>query len=318
MENTGKSYNVKPFADNLDLASGGSNSVWAAKYKSALVSQLNSGTDLATANNAARTMADAGRVVPGTQAFNDLKNTIIGINNWDIKSSSIPDAPATGGAALVQNSRLYHTEGQWDLSKTVKIFDLLIGADARVYQIIPDGNNFVDFSRPIADRNVPLANGSFGKDVYYKKFGAFSQVTKTFFQEKLKLFGSLRLDYNPEFDPKFTPRIAAVYSPTDNHNFRVTYQQGYRFPALFEALSYVNNGRVRRVGSLSYINEGLGYLENSYTQASVVNFNAAVAAAGNTDAAALANRNLLQVANLPKAQPEGISSFEAGYKRCSF
>jgi len=318
LENTGKSYNVKPLADNLDLASGGSNSVWAAKYKSALVSQLNSGADLATANNAARARADAGRVVPGTQAFNDLKNTIIGINNWDIKSSSIPDAPATGGAALVQNSRLYHTEGQWDLSKTVKIFDLLIGADARVYQIIPDGNNFVDFSRPIADRNVPLANGSFGKDVYYKKFGTFSQVTKTFFQEKLKLFGSLRLDYNPEFDPKFTPRIAAVYSPTDNYNFRVTYQQGYRFPALFEALSYVNNGRVRRVGSLSYINEGLGYLENSYTQASVVNFNAAVAAAGNTDAAALANRNLLQVANLPKAQPEGISSFEAGYKGVLF
>ena len=318
LENTGKSYNVKPLADNLDLASGGSNSVWAAKYKSALVSQLNSGADLATANNAARTMADAGRVVPGTQAFNDLKNTIIGINNWDIKSGSIPDAPATGGAALVQNSRLYHTEGQWDLSKTVKIFDLLIGADARVYQIIPDGNNFVDFSRPIAHRNVPFANGSFGKDVYYKKFGTFSQVTKTFFHEKLKLFGSLRLDYNPEFDPKFTPRIAAVYSPTDNHNFRVTYQQGYRFPALFEALSYVNNGRVRRVGSLSYINEGLGYLENSYTQASIVNFNAAVAAAGNTDAATLANRNLLQVANLPKAQPEGISSFEAGYKGVLF
>ncbi len=318
LENTGKSYNVKPLADNLDLASGGSNTVWAAKYKSALVSQLNNGADLASATQAARAAADAGRVLPGTQAFNDLKNTIIGINNWDIKSSLIPDAPATGGAALVQNSRLYHTEGQWDLSKTVKIFDLLVGADARVYQIIPDGNNFVDFSRPIADRNKPLPDGSFGNDVYYKKFGSFAQVTKTFFEEKLKLFGSLRFDYNPEFNPKFTPRIAAVYSPADNHNFRITYQKGYRFPALFEALSYVNNGRVKRVGSLSYIDEGLGYLENSYTQASVVNFNAAVAAAGNTDAAALANRKLLQVADLPKAQPEGISSFEAGYKGVLF
>jgi hypothetical protein len=65
---------------------------------------------------------------------------------------------------------------------------------------------------------------------------------------------------------------------------------------------------------LSYINEGLGYLDNSYTQASVVNFNAAVSAAGNTDAAALANRGLLQVANLPKARPERINSFEVGYK----
>src|SRR5205085_8434290 len=78
--------------------------------------------------------------------------------------------------------------------------------------------------------------------------------------------------------------------------------------------SYVNNGRVKRVGSLSYINEGLGYLENSYTQASAVNFNAAVSAAGNSDSAALAHKNLLQVANLPKARPEKINSFEVGYK----
>jgi hypothetical protein len=144
--------------------------------------------------------------------------------------------------------------------------------------------------------------------------GFFSQITKTFFDDKLKLFGSLRVDDNTEFDPKFTPRVAAVYTFKQNHNVRITYQQGYRFPALFEALSFVNNGRVKRVGSLSYINEGLGYLENSYTQASVVNFNAAVAVQGNTDAAALANRNLLVWANLPKARPEKINSLEVGYK----
>ncbi|MFX8496843.1 hypothetical protein ABTL88_19260, partial [Acinetobacter baumannii] len=44
------------------------------------------------------------------------------------------------------------------------------------------------------------------------------------------------------------------------------------------------------------------------------NFNAVVSAQGNTDAAALANRNLLQVANLPDARPEKINSFEIGYK----
>jgi hypothetical protein len=140
------------------------------------------------------------------------------------------------------------------------------------------------------------------------------QITKTFFDEKLKLFASVRGDYNPEFDPKFTPRLAAVYTLNQVHNFRFTYQLGYRFPAIFEALSYVNNGRVKRVGSLSYINEGLGYLDNSYTQASVINFNAAVSSQGNTDQAALANKDLLVWANLPKARPERISSFELGYK----
>ena len=324
LENTGDSYNVKPLADNMDLYSGGASDLktatsWGTKYKNALAAFVTANGALTSSNLAAATLyarqqADASRVVPGTAAFNDLKNTIIKLNNWDIKSGSIPDAPVTGGAALVQKSRLYHTEAQWDLSQFVKIFDLLIGADARINEIIPDGNNFVDFSRPIAERNTALKDGSFGKNVYYKKFGGFAQVTKTFFDDKLKLFGSLRYDYNPEFDPKLTPRIAAVYTVDQHHNFRVTFQEGYRFPALFEALSYVNNGRVKRVGSLSYINEGLGYLENSYTQASVINFNAAVAAQGNTDAAALANKNLLVIANLPKARPEKISSFEVGYK----
>ena len=317
-ENTGDSYNVKPLADNLDLASGGSNNVWAAKYKTALVDQLNKGADLATATKAARTAADAGRAEPGTAAFNDLRNTITKINNWDIQSAATPDAPLTGGAALLQKSRMYHTEAQWDLSKKVKVVNLLAGADVRVYEIIPDGNNFVDFNRAIEERNKALPDGSFGKNVLYKKIGGFAQVAKTFFDKKLKVVGSVRGDYNPEFDPKFTPRLAAVYTYKRNHNFRLTFQQGYRYPSLFEALSYVNNGRVKRVGSLSFINQGLGYLDNSYTQASVVNFNAAVAANGNTDGAALENRQLLQVANLPKARPEQITSFEAGYKSVLF
>ena len=118
-----------------------------------------------------------------------------------------------------------------------------------------------------------------------KKAGVFVQLTKTFFKEKLKLWGSLRGDYNPAFTAKLTPRLAAVYTIHEIHNFRFTYQQGYRFPALFEALSYVNNGRVKRVGMLPVINEGLGYRENSYTPASVAVFNAAVGAALATAAA---------------------------------
>jgi iron complex outermembrane receptor protein len=323
-ENTGNSYNVKPLADNLDLYSGGATDTktavsWGTKFKNALTLFASNNGGLSSANLAAATQyarqqADASRVLPGTPEFERLKNTIIGINNWDIRSSAIPDAPETGGAALAQRSRLYHLEGQWDLSGRIRPFDLLLGADARVYEVIPDGNNFVDFSRPIEERNVPLKDGSFGKNVYYKKVGAFAQAAKNLFGERLKLFGSLRFDYNPEFDPKVTPRLAAVYTVQKEHHFRVTWQQGYRFPALFEALSFVNNGRVKRVGSLSYINEGLGYLDNSYTQASVIDFNAAVSAQGNTDAAALANRDKLVVANLPKARPERIRSFELGYK----
>jgi iron complex outermembrane receptor protein len=319
-ENTGDSYNVKPLADNMDLYTGGNATVWSGKYKTALTNYASShggaltSDNLAAATQYARQQADLGRAEPGTDRFNIVKDSITKINNWDIKSGSIPSAPVTGGAALVQKSNLYHIEGQWDLTQYVKFVNLLVGADARVYELIPDGNNFVDFTRPIESRNTPLPDGSFGSNTYYKKFGGFVQATKTFFNDRLKLNGSLRVDDNPEFSAKVTPRLAAVYTVAEKHNFRFTFQQGYRFPALFEALSYVNNGRVKRVGILPIINEGLGYRDNSYTQSSVAIFNAAVKAAGNTDAAALANRSLLKPGNLPDGKPEGIVSFEIGYK----
>jgi iron complex outermembrane recepter protein len=325
IEHTNHSYNVKPLADNMDLHTGGATDTktatsWGTKYKTALnqYAATHGGAltsdNLAAANQYARAQADAGRAQPGTPEFNALMDTIININNWDIKSGTTPDAPSTGGAALWQNSRYYNVDAQWDLTQYVKSFNLLVGGNARLYSIIPDGNNFVDFSRPIVERNKELPNGTFGSDVIYKNIGGFFQVTKTLLNDNLKLWGSLRIDYNPYFKAIWTPRVAAVYTYNKYHNFRLTYQQGYRFPALFEALSFVNNGRVRRVGSLPFINEGLGYLENSYTQSSVINFNAAVSAQGNSDAAALANQNMLQVANLPDAKPEKITSYEFGYK----
>jgi len=316
IENTGDSYNLKPLADNLDL-SHLSNSAWTAKFKSTLQTEINNHTDLAEAMRRARTAADAGRVEPGTPEFNELKKQITGSNNWD-HISSVPWGTATGGAWLHQMSRMYHTDAQWDLSSKVKVVDLLVGADLRIYEVIPDGNNFVDFSRPAAERNTAEADGSFGSNVYYTKYGAFAQVTKKLLQEKLKIFGSLRVDHNLEFNPKVNPRIAVVYTAAEKHNFRVSFQNGFRFPSLFEALSFVNNGNVRRVGGLSYINDGLNYLDNSYTLASINTFNAAVnvdVKGGMTaNAAALKNRDLLQATDLATTRPERINSFEVGYK----
>jgi iron complex outermembrane receptor protein len=319
IENTGNSYNLNPLALNLDLQNG-SNTVWGGKFRTALQSQLAAGAALPQAMAAARAAADAGRAEPGTQAFTDLKNQITSLNNWD-SGVNVPGAPIPGGAALTQHSRTYHTEGLWNLGQRVKFVDLLVGADARVYQIIPDGNNFVDFSRPLTERSQPG-----GDYVYYKKFGAFGQATKLLLADKLKLTASLRVDYNPEFTAKVNPRLAAVYTVAEKHNFRASYQNGWRFPSLFEALSFVNNGNVRRVGGLARVNEGLNYLQNSYTRASIDQFNAAVnayvAANSGTTAAQAAvlaqNRQLLQVANLPTEQPEQINAFEVGYRSVLF
>lgn len=316
IENTGNSYNLKPLADNLDLTFK-DNKSWGNDYKNALQSAVSSGIDIATAHQLARERADAGRYAPGSDAFQDAKQTIVNINNWD-HASLIKDAPLTGGAALWQKSRLYHTDLQYDLSRyTSAIADILFGADARVNQVIPDGNNFVDFSKPLAGRNTPG-----GKPVYYSKAGGFVQATKRLLQDRLKIVASLRYDKNFDFEGKFNPRIALVYSFLRQHNVRVSYQDGYRFPALFEALSFVNNGGVRRVGGLSKVNDGLGFLENSYTKASVDEFsgavNADIAAGLSKNAAILKNKGVLTVADLPQMQPEHIQAFDAGYKAVLF
>lgn len=321
IENTGDSYNLKPLADNLDLTNL-SNTNWKNIFQTTLQDRLNSGVNLNDAFILARQQADKNRVIPGTAAFEQLKNTIIGINNWDSANSGIAGAPATGGVKLEQKSRFYQGELTYDFTRFVKIFNLLAGADYRLYSITPDGNNFVDFNRPVSERNIPLSDGTFGNNVIYQKYGAFVQLTKLFFQDKLKVNLALRADRNPEFETKLNPRLSIVYSPVNEHNFRASFQNGYRFPSLFEALSFVNNGNVRRVGGLSKANDGLGYLENSYTLASIDQFisavNKEVDGGLNQNQAALKNRALLTPANLPKLQPEKVTSFEIGYKSALF
>ena len=315
-ENTGKSYNLNPLAYSLDL-SHASNAVWGARFKTELQSQLDNNVELATAMKLARAAADAGRAEPGTPGFAALKDVIVNSNNWDVRSASLPDGAPNGGAAVWQYSNTYHGDFQYNFSR-IKWANVLVGADYRLYEVIPDGNTFVDLSRPLAERTKADKDGEFGRNQYYSKYGAFAQVTKLFFDEKLKVSASARLDHNPEFSPKFNPRIAAVYTAAQKHNIRASYQNGYRFPALFEALSFLNNASVRRVGGLARVNEGIGFLENSYTLTSLDQLTAAVNADVRTGMsagdAALKNRALLQVANLPVMRPESINSFEVGYK----
>ena len=317
-ETTGNSFNLKPLADNLDLTFK-DNTKWKTDYQTALAAAYASnGHDLVAANTAARAAADAGRPEPGSDAFNDAKATIRDINNWDHPSiyayvKQQDPTNTTGGAKLYQNSRLYHGEVQYDLTSLVKDFaKIQVGGDARVYDVIPDGNNFVDFTRSIATRNQ-----TGGKDVTYSKFGGFLQASKELFNEKLKVVGSIRYDKNLAFDGKWNPRLALVYSPVKNQTIRLSAQNGYRFPALFEALSYVNNGGVRRVGGLSQVNDSLNFLQNSYTQASVDAFVKAVGS-DKSDANIAAKSSLLVAANIQKMQPERVQALDFGYKAVLF
>jgi outer membrane receptor protein involved in Fe transport len=319
LENTGDSYNMNPLADNLEK-SFKTDKVWQKDYTTALNNALTNGEDIAAAHRAARAAADNGRWTPGTPEFDRQLAKIKSINDWDIYPTSKDSTNKSGGAALLQMSHFYHVEGTWNLRKYIHFMDVLAGADYRTYEIIPDGNNFVDFTKPLAQRNTPG-----GKNIWYGKVGGFVQLGKTLLNNQLKLTGSLRYDKSQQFAGKFNPRVAAVFTtPNQRHNFRASWQNGFRFPSLFEAYSFVNNGGVRRVGGLAFIEEGLGYFKNSFLTSSATAFTTAVNKATNADPtltraqAEVANAGVLKVANLDPIVPEQIHSFEAGYKSVLF
>ncbi len=297
-ENTGKSYNLRSMAENIDK-SFKSDDNWYKDFTSQFNNSTKSGSSLLDALATARQFADNGRPTPHTDAFNSLSTTLGDINNWDI------------GAALRVETYMYEAEGQVDLTKELFAtmhdktgLNILAGFDYRNYVVIPDGNYFIN----------PVESG---KNLIYGKTGGFVQASRSFLDEKLKLSATLRMDKNDYFDAKFNPRFSAVYSPTELNNFRVSFQSGYRFPSLFEAFTNINSGGVKRVGGLPIVSNGI--FENSYFDASTSAFQTAinndVNKNGLTTAAAIQkNAGLIQKNDYNYLVPEHVNSFEVGYK----
>jgi outer membrane receptor protein involved in Fe transport len=303
-ENTGKSYNLRSMGENLDR-SYKPDTPWYNDYTTAWNAATSQGLGPADAHRAARQAADAGRLQPGTDAFNQRLSQLQDINNWDV------------GAALRVRANLAHAEAQVNIAEALRrggaslpaTIDLLAGADYRTYIVVPDGNYFIN-PNPGKD---PLTD-----NLAYSKTGGFVQAGGHLFDDKLRLTATLRVDKNDYFDVKFNPRFTAVFSPTQRQNFRLSYQSGYRFPSLFEGFSNVNSGQVKRIGGLRVMSDGV--FENSYLRSSIDRFNAAVTAGLNgtpaqtrTQAIA-ANQGLLVKTPYTYIKPEYIRSLEAGYK----
>jgi outer membrane receptor protein involved in Fe transport len=305
-ENTGNnSFNYRPLGENIDMAFKKSPQWWS-DYTTGFNNAYNA-TGTPTYQNvnasltAARSYADNGRFIPGTHAFDSVRTRIVHTNNWD-----------TIGAQMHLTSAFQHIEGQYDWSRLIPFLQILTGANYRNYIVTPDGNNYVN---PGAWSDPKLAGSKF----YYFTWGAFLQASRQILDDKLKITASVRVDKTQYFDPKWNPRVALVYSPSVQHNFRMSFQNGYRFPTLFEGFAYVNNGGVRRLGGLPIISQHLNAFENSYINSSVTAFKNAVNADQNNNglsqSAAIAKEaGLLVQSTYNYIQPEHINSFEVGYK----
>jgi outer membrane receptor protein involved in Fe transport len=301
-ENTGQSYNIRSMAENIDR-SFKTDDKWFADFTTHYNANTKAGMTVTQALQTARNEADKGRPQPHTPEFEALSKKLGDINNWDI------------GAALRVQSWLYHAELQADITQEWLKYvrekcglNILAGIDFRTYEVFPDGNYFI---------NPVEAN----KNLTYTKTGGFIQLTKLLFNDKLKINGSLRADKNQYFDLRWNPRLAMVYSPSEDQNIRISYQNAYRFPSLFEAFTNINSGGVKRVGGLPIMSNGI--FENSYFKTSIDAFQTAITNDVNkngltTAQAVVKNKGLLKKNDYTYIQPESVNSFEIGYKGLFF
>lgn len=299
-ENTGQSFNLRSLAENMDK-SYKTDDKWFADYTQQYNTAVGGGLSPAAAHQAARGFADAGRPEPGSAAFNNTFSKLQGINNWD------------SGAALNVKASLIHAEIQADLTqqylsslKDKAGIEMLAGLDTRSYVIQPDGNYFIN---PV--------KGKEGRNIIYGRWGGFLSVSKKLLQNKLKIAAVMRVDKNDYFSAKTNIRVSGVYSPTYAHNFRISYQDGYRYPSIFEAYSNVNSGGVKRVGGLPVMSKGI--FEYAWLKSSIDAFTSAVNKDINTlgitkNASIEKNKGLLQRNSYSYLKPEHVRSFEAGYK----
>ncbi len=146
------------------------------------------------------------------------------------------------------------------------------------------------------------------------------QIVKGF-GSKVRISGTLRADKNEYYPLKWNPRVTAVYSPSLFHNLRISFQNGFRFPSVFEAFSNVNSGGVKRVGGLPVMSSGI--FENGWIRSSIDKFQAAILQDVNQnglsrDEAIVKNQDLLVKNDYTYVEPEEIRSLEFGYRGAFF
>lgn len=291
-ENTGDSYNLRSIAENIDV-NFKSNNQWYTDYTTAYKDAINANNNVAAAHRAARQLADNGRLQPGTYAFNQKIKELQQINNWDY------------GGALKVKANLVHTEGTVDLGKMLHTkLNLQAGGDFRDYIILPDGNYFVN-------------TVDSGHNINYTSYGFFLHGSQSFLNKKLQLSGALRAGIYEYFKLKWNPRLTAVYEISKLQFVRFSYQNGYRFPSIFEGFSNINSGGVKRVGGLKIMSQGI--FENSWLKSSIDAFQAAVNkdvnTAGLTQQQAIdKNSSLLRRNTYTYLKPEQMHSVEIGYR----
>lgn len=294
LENSGDSY-IADLTGILINDSWKTNSLWYQDYALGYLTHFalnptanpDAASDQANAHNFARSAADVGRLLPGTQPFEAAKKSA--------RSKTIPT-----GSLFDDQTKLYHVQGQYNFKNQIKFMDLTAGFSYRLYDLNSNGTIFADTT---------------GNDITIQEVGGYLQGSKTI-NNKLRLLGSIRYDKNENFNAQINPRLGAVWMINEKNNFRASFQTGFRLPTTQNQHIDLNAVNARLIGGLPEYAVARNVFQNAYELRSVTAYTAAVATTGSSfDLGKPSNLALLQpVTGVDPVKPERVQSIEVGYR----
>ena len=243
-EDAGDSYNMGFAAWNVNRAAK-SDKEWFTNYATAYqLSGAVLGTDANVSATNARQFADYNILPAGLQGFPQFAIAPTGKPRFEPNTPEFKNALAsvisipnfTEGAKFQDKSKLYHTDLNYNFKDLIQFADIQVGGSGRRYEMNSNGTIFTDFSGPLK----------------YDEYGAYTQLSKKFLaEERLKFTGSVRYDKSQNFKGFVSPRVAFVYSAgaTKKHNFRISYQTGFRNPTTQDQYIGLDVGPFALIGS---------------------------------------------------------------------
>ena len=283
-EDAGKSYDMVFTGVNMNRDNS---PTWFGTYVGAYLQATMAGATSDQAHQGARAYADnTVTLQPGTPEFDKKFNEVI----------SDPDF--SSGSKFVDKTKVYVGEGNYNFSSLFDHkFNLQAGGSFRQYSLNSAGTIFTDYDGPID----------------YNEYGAYIMASKKLLEERLILSASIRYDKNEFFDGSFSPRASVVYSAGDHkqHNFRASFQTGFRNPTTQDLFIGLDAGRAILVGSSPDNLDrdlpntdltGRKAYSDSYSLSSVLNF------------AATGDPSKLEAVVTDLVTPEKVKAFDIGYR----
>jgi len=298
-DDAGDSYDMNFTAININR-SWKSDNQWFGEYVGGIVGGTLAGLTMDAAHALGRASADTGRLIPGTQAYMDAKEAVI--TNPDL----------TTGAKFQDESKVYHSDWNYNFAHMWDWAEVQVGGSYRNYELNSSGTIYTDYDGPIN----------------YGDVGVYTQIVKDMLDDKLRLTAAARYDKAEFSDGAITPRVALAYTAGeyDNHNFRVSYQTGYRNPTTQDLFIGLDVGIARLVGSspdnparfvrdyaVSAAGQQLG-IPASVTLTGESAFNNSFSASSVQAMAATGNPALLQASGVEYVEAERLQSIEFGYR----